>query len=189
MCHRRGNVEKNLTLLKSMVDAPLHELEAWFGGLRPAEPVGGEPFNWELFACVIASRAQHERSVECARMAVSVYEGLATALEGEWNTYLYSAMNLRAWMIRELGAREGDTVLDPERVVAWFQRTATLSFEEAVRWCAVWAADPESVPLDMLRTLRAIKSTLRVLDFVSEAGALGHHPELTAWLRLGPQLP
>lgn len=182
-------MEKNLTLLKSLADAPLHEVRAWLGGLKPGEPVGGEPFNWEGFAIVMASRAREERSVEWAQLALRAYEGLAAASEGTWNTFLYSAMNLRAWMIREFGAREGDAVLDPEPMVAWFQRTATLSFEEAVRWCAVWPEDPHAVPLDMLRTLRAIKNALNVLTLLSEVGALGHHPELTAWLRLREKLP
>ncbi len=90
-------------------------------------------------------------------------------------------------MIREFGAREGDTVLDPEVIVAWFRQTATLSIEEVT--LLVSSLDLRTTPIDTLRKLRSIKYTLNVLRLIYKSGVLRKHPELIGWLRIRRRLP
>ncbi|PTL83827.1 hypothetical protein [Vitiosangium sp. GDMCC 1.1324] len=164
------------------------EVWAWLDRVTIGEPVEGEPFNWDGFAFTAAAQARRERSLLWANIALRVYEGLVER-EPDWaaESRTQSAMYLRAWMICELGVREGDTVLDPEVIVTWFRRTATLSFEEVVQW--VSPLDLLTTPIDMLRKLRSIKNALNVVRAICKSGVLQKHPELVGWLRIRRRLP
>ncbi|MDC0709221.1 hypothetical protein POL68_12180 [Stigmatella sp. ncwal1] len=175
------------TLLQTVLSWPLQQAAAWLDGLAIGEPVEGEYFNWELLAFTAAARAHEERSLLWARIALRVYGVLAErASARERHSFMLSAMNLRASMICEFGAREGDDVLDPESIVAWFQRFATMSIEEAAR---VSSEDLRTLPMEMLRKLRDIKNALNVVALLSETGVVQKHPELESWLQLRPRLP
>ena len=99
---------------------------------------------------------------------------------------MLSAMNLRASMICEFGSREGDDVLDPEIIVAWFQRVATMSIEEAAR---ASSEDLHTLPIETLRKLRDIKNALNVVSLISGTGVMRKHRELESWFQLRPRLP
>jgi hypothetical protein len=175
------------TLLQTVLSWPLQQVAAWLDGRAIGEPVEGEYFNWELFAFTAAARAHEERSLLSARIALVVYGVLAErASSRESHSLMLSAMNLRASMIREFGSREGDDVLDSEIIVAWFQRIATMSIEDAAKASAV---DLRTLPMEMLRKLRDIKNALNVVALVSEMGGVQKHPELESWLQLRTRLP
>lgn len=181
-------METKNNLLLTVLRWPPERVETWLEGLTIDEPVDGEFFNWELLAFNAAAQAREERSLPWANIALRVYEGLVEREpDRDADSRTYSAMNLRAWMIREFGAREGDAVLDPEVIVAWFRRTATLSFEEVVQ--LVSSLDLRTTPIDMLRKLRSIKYTLNVLRAICKSGVLQKHPELIDWLRIRRRLP
>jgi hypothetical protein len=177
----------DITLLQPVLGWPLRQVTTWLDGLAVGEPVEDEYFNWELLAFTAAARAHEERSLPWARLALMVYEALAErASDRERHSFMLSAMNLRASMIREFGSREGDDVLDSEIITAWFQRIATLSIEEAAR---ASSEDLSTLPLELLRKLRDIKNALNVVALVAETGALQKHPELESWLQLRLGLP
>jgi hypothetical protein len=179
------------TLLQKVVQWPHEQVVAWLDGLAIGEPVGGEFFNWVLFATVIASRAREERSLQRANIALMVYGVLTERTsDDDWKHSLtFKAMNLRGWLIMELGAREGDAVLDPEFIVAWFRSEATMPIEEAARLALAFREEPRSVPIETLLKLRYIKSALNVVSLISERGVVQKHPELENWLQLRPRLP
>lgn len=181
-------MEPKTPLLQTVLKWPLPQLRAWLDGLSIGEPVGGENFNWEGLAFTAASRARDERSLPWAHVALLIYDVLEARLPGgDSHSVMLSAMNLRAWMIRELGARDGDPVLDPEVIFEWFQGLATLPMEEATRWVAL--DDWRAIPVEMLLKLRSIKSALNVLALIPEAGLVRKHPELNAWLQVRTRLP
>lgn len=100
---------------------------------------------------------------------------------------MYSAMNLRAWMIRELGSRKGHAVLDPEPIASWFLQLTSVPIEEARQLSSV--EDLRTVPIEKLRQVRKIKNALNVLALISDSGILQRHPELEGWLQLRIHLP
>ena len=175
------------TLLQTVLNWPLHQVAAWLDGLALGEPVEGEYFNWELLAFTAATRAHEERSLSWARIALMLYGALAErASARERFSLMISAMNLRALMICEFGAREGDGVLDPESIVAWFQGIATMSIEEVAR---ASSEDLLTLPTETLRKLRDIKNALNAVLLISGTGVLQKHRELESWLHLRPRLP
>lgn len=177
-----------ITLLRTVLRWPLEQVSSWLDGLAIGEPVGGEFFNWELFASTAAARAREQRSLPWAHIALGVYGVLAErAPADEKHSIMLSAMNLRGWLIVELGPREGDAVLDPETIVAWFRSLATVPIEEAARLAS--SQDWRTTPMEMLLKLRYIKSALNVVSLISEAGVVQKHPEVKNWLQLRPNLP
>lgn len=180
--------EELASVLQTVLKWPLQQVRAWLDGLSIGEPVGGESFNWDGFAFTVASRARQERSLAWAHIALLVYGVLAERPPaGDAHSIKLSAMNLRAWMIRELGTREGDAVLDSETIFAWFQSLATIPIEEAARLAS--SEDWSAIPVETLRKLRCIKHALNVLFLISETGVVQKHPELAGWLQLRSRLP
>lgn len=164
------------------------ELESWLEGVSIGGLVEGAPFNWQLFAFSMASRATNERDPRQAHIALRVYEALAhQEVEPVAFSLLYSAMNLRAWMIHELGPCKGHAVLDPEAITSWFQRIATLPIGEVRR--LLDENGPLALPINELRRLRKIKNALGPLALIVDSGITREHPELEAWLQLRAQLP
>jgi hypothetical protein len=177
-----------ITLLRTVLSWPLEQVASWLDGMAIGEPVGGEFFNWELFASTAAARAREERSLRWAHIALMVYGVLAErAPADEKHSIMLSAMNLRGWLILELGVREGDTVLDPEIIVAWFRSLATMPIDEAAR--LVSSDDWRTIPIEALLELRYVKSALNVVSLISGTGIVQRHPELENWLQLRPRLP
>lgn len=68
---------EKLDLLQTVVTWPPDQVAAWLHGLALGEPVGGESFNWALFAFAAAANAREERSLLWARIALRVYGVLA----------------------------------------------------------------------------------------------------------------
>ncbi|NBD10525.1 hypothetical protein [Corallococcus silvisoli] len=181
-------METKTPLLQTVLKWPLPQVRAWLDGLSIGEPVGGENFNWDGFAFTAAARAREERSVPWAHIALLVYGVLAgRSAGGDTHSIMLSAMSLRAWMIRELGAQEGDAVLEPEVIFDWFQELASIPIEEAAR--IVSLQDWSLIPTALLLRLRYIKSALNTLVLISETGLVQKHPELNDWFQLRSRLP
>ena len=174
--------------LDAVLARPTSELEAWLDTASIGADVEGKPFNWQLFAFSVATQATDEKSTRKALVAVRTYERLADLETGSAAfSLMYSAMNLRAWMIRELGAQKAHALLDPEPIASWFSQTATLPIEEARHLASV--DDLRTIPVEKLRRLRQIKNVLNTLALIADSGILNDHPELGDWLQLKAQLP
>jgi hypothetical protein len=184
----KGGMGMSSDILEAVLSRSTPELESWLEGVSIGGPVEGAPFNWQLLAFSMASRATNERDPRQARIALLVYETLARQ-EGEPASFslMYSAMNLRAWMIHELGPRKGHAVLDPEAIANWFQRIATFPIGEARR--LLEERELSAIPVDELRRLRKIKSSLGALALIADSGITQVHPELEEWLQLRERLP
>ncbi|XXF77727.1 hypothetical protein P2318_32465 [Myxococcaceae bacterium GXIMD 01537] len=166
---------------------PLPRVREWLDGLAIGEPVGGEHFNWDGFAFTAASRAREERSLPWAHLALQVYGALTgRASLDDAHSFMLSAMSLRAWMVRELGARDGDAVLDPEPIFEWFRGLATFSVEDAAQWVS---RDWVTLPPETLLRLRYVKSALNIVSHLPESAWAQKHPELGDWLGLRSRLP
>jgi hypothetical protein len=94
-------------------------------------------------------------------------------------------MMLRASLIRHIGAKQGDAILDPAAIVNWFFDNLPLSREEAEQQACNW----QNLPIEQIKTLRQIKNRLSVLDLLAEQHLLDAYPELTGWLTLHDRLP
>jgi hypothetical protein len=174
-------------LLTTVLQRPPQEVDAWLDRCVIGEAVGGEDFNWEVFAFTAAAQAGDERSVLWARIALRVYEALLNhAPPRSAHSTRISAMNLRARMIASVGPQEGDAVLDPKVIVEWFRGIARMSPEDAAK---VASADLRMIPIETLRELRDIKNALNVLSLLEGIGLEQKHPELRDWLQLKPMLP
>ncbi|MCP3104937.1 hypothetical protein LZ198_39335 [Myxococcus sp. K15C18031901] len=173
-------------MIQAVLRWPLPQLQSWMERLVIGEPVGGNSFNWHGLAFSIAARAQRERSLEWARIAIRVYEALAHQSDDPYS-FMLSAMNLRTWLIQELGAREGDELLDPEIIYAWFRSLATIPIDEAKR--VISTPDWRTIPTDVLLQLRYTKTALSMLSTLSQSGVALNHPELEDWFPLREQLP
>lgn len=181
-------METTRDLLETVLRLPANDVAVWLDGLTIGEPVGGESFNWEVFAFTAAARAGKERSLPWAHIALRVYDGLTSRSPARIaHSFWLSAMNLRARLICDLGAQAGDPLLDPEVIVAWFQRVATISVEDAERLLS--SKDLGTVPQDKLLKLRDIKNALNVLVQIAETRVAQKQPELHGWLNLRSRLP
>ncbi|NVJ00837.1 hypothetical protein HV824_22345 [Myxococcus sp. AM009] len=171
---------------------PLSKMNAWLDQLTLGGAVEGKPFNWEVFAFTIAIRAREERSPDWAHVALRIYDALVKRppTGADAHTFWISAMSLRAWMIAELGEREGDPVLDSEPIVAWIQRLTTMSLEEASRWMALAQEDFRAIPIEKLLVMRRIKHGLNTLAHALHKTQVERkHPELVPWLQFRTRLP
>ncbi|MCP3103034.1 hypothetical protein LZ198_29560 [Myxococcus sp. K15C18031901] len=170
-----------------LVTWPAKDVALWLEGREVGALVDGEPFNWDGFAFTAAARARKERDLPWANIALHVYEALASHDSADpANTFWFSAMNLRAWMIRELGAQRGDPVLDPEVLVQWVRKCARISFDEASRLASM---DLRGVPIETVRELRNIKNSLSVLSNITETPRVRDDSALQEWLKLRDRLP
>ncbi|MFP2959304.1 hypothetical protein ACLEPN_16055 [Myxococcus sp. 1LA] len=168
---------------------PLSKMNAWLDRLTIGGAVEGEPFNWDVFAFTIAMRAREERSPDWAHVALRIYDALVKRppTGADAHTFWLSAMSLRAWMIAELGEREGDPVLDSAPIVEWVQRLTTMSLAEAAQWVAL--GDPRAIPIEKLRAMRRLKHALNTLAHaLYKTQVEQKHPELVPWLQFRTRL-
>ncbi|MCP3104936.1 hypothetical protein LZ198_39330 [Myxococcus sp. K15C18031901] len=166
---------------------PVQDVIRWLEGRDVGAMVDGEPFNWEVFAFTIATRARKERDLTWAHIALHIYEELAGRIAARpTNTFWLSAMALRVWMIRELGAQQGNLVLDPDIVLRWVQKAIRLSLDEAERLLSM---DLRDLSLDQLLAFRDIKNALSVLSSITETPRIRDDSSLQAWLKLRDRLP
>lgn len=173
----------------TVLDWPPQDVEAWLDTVAVGGLVDGARFNWEVFAFTTARYATETRSLSWARVSLRVYGALTgCSPEEPTDSLLYSAMNLRAWMIRELGPRAGDPVLDPEAIVDYARQAICESFEEAAGFNP--SRDLRVENIDKIRRLRKIKNALKPLEFIAETtDVLEKHPDLSRWLQLRSNLP
>ncbi|MFY1830462.1 hypothetical protein ACN47A_31400 [Myxococcus fulvus] len=181
-------MEPKTSQLQTVLGWPLPQVRTWLDGLVIGASVQGESFNWVGFAFTAAARAREERSLGWAHVALHVYGVLADQEAGDnAHSIRLSEMSLRAWMIRELGALEGDAVLDPDVIHAWFQRLIVMSMDEAAKLLAT--PDWRTIPTQTLLQLRHMKSALNTLAHIADSGVVERHPELKDWLQFRSRLP
>jgi hypothetical protein len=147
---------------------PLSNGPIYFHGL--AEASGSR-------ACEAFEREPREPGLAWARVAVRIYEVLAT--ETRDLGFELSAMHLRVTAIAALGELAEDAVRDPARITDWFKASLVYSIESAL------ASSRQT--LDELRRLRDIKNRLGVIARLASVTTLD--AEAQRWLSIRDQLP
>lgn len=182
------------TFMNEVLTWPSRDVEAWLDTVVVGEPVNGEDFNWLGLAEGMSTIAGLEGSLSWARASARVYEGLAARSSSrDGFSFRYSAMYLRVRMIGSFGVKAGDSILDPEHIVAWFESVASVSLAEAKRlvaWPELYSLkDGLFIHNDVVLMLRHIKNALGPLSSVAETDAVRARPDLMAWLRFRKRLP
>ena len=171
---------------KSLLQQSPTYIEEWLKYVWAGEQVIPEPFNWLGLAEAAGTKANLYRSVEWAKVAILVYEWLAHATPTPLiNSYIESAMRLRASMIDEKGAIPDDFVLGIDQIIRWFYESLPFSYEVAEQKAAVW----KTLDIQEIKALRGIKNRLGVISALVKSGRLQSDRELDAWLSLRNKLP
>lgn len=139
--------------------------------------------NWLGLAEARAFDAQVDADLESVEIAVSIYEQLAKQTPEGGESFLLSAMMLRASMINKLGVHSGHSLLEVEPIILWFFKSLTLSYSEAKAKAKNW----QSCDINEIRELRRIKNRLGVISVLAQAIDLDEN--IKNWLSLTNKLP
>jgi hypothetical protein len=184
------------------LEAMMDRGPAWLDGyLRSYEEGRSIPLNRMIgIISAASSKAFHEQSLEWAGIALRAADLMASERPENREPAFLKAMRLRAWFIVRMGSRPDHPDLDKEMILRWVIEGLTFSIEEARdRSVSVWdelgayrkapAPEKKKLLLDDMRSLRAIKSRLYVLQSLAEAGELPSNSFLRNWLEIRSQLP
>ena len=173
------------------------QVEAWLQDVWSGEQEAPEDFFWHGLAEGAAGRANRMSlgeppDLEWAQIAIAVYEKLANEIKPEGKeSFLYSAMNLRAALIAKLGEVKGHPVLDTGPILRWFFESLPVSLEEAARQADVWRerGPKGGISMQGLLGLRLIKGRLKIIQSLIDKQRLTPDAELAKWLELRSKLP
>lgn len=151
----------------------------------PDRTLGNPPIGWPDEAA---------SALEWAKISPSVYDLLESrATAGDRDSYVQSAMNLRASLIARFGVVPEHQVLDVDRIVYWFFDSLRISVQEAHGRASTYrnrGVNIDSIKeLRKIRELRRIKNRLAVLRLLIDSGHLDPRAGLRAWLDIEEQLP
>lgn len=171
------------------------EVQAWLNRVWSGKEEVPEDFHWHGLAEGAASRANPFKgtpNLGWAVISAEVYKKLAYEIDpGSEESYLPSAMNLRASLIQKLGVVKEHPVLDPETIVRWFYDNLHISYEAAVERSAKWKESGPRSGLSMadVLELNRIKHRLSYIKRLVESGHLDPDEEIAKWLEIRDQLP
>jgi hypothetical protein len=195
--------------LQELLEKKPEEVQTWWKNVCLGNQNVPDKFNWHGLADCAASKARelvnkfsedHRYSLIWAEVAVSIYEFLAQKYPNASESYLYSSMTLRAYMILNFGVISGYSVLDTNKIVKWFFDNLNISYQEAFIKSADWQAailtkNPEEMRkkfennLEDIRILRFIKTRLNVIKLLCQSSTFQPSQELKDWISLWKQLP
>lgn len=111
-------------------------VQAWLQGVQNAQIETPEAFNWHGLAAVAAAdahraldRGNEARALRWAEISISIYEQLANQRHD--NSFLESAIALRAAMIKALGVIADHPILNVQLILDWALSDLNMSPEEA----------------------------------------------------------
>ncbi len=196
--------------LRVLLQKDPEQVQAWLRIVWAEQQQIPEKFNWLVLAQVSTFNAQelaneesnesHSESLAWAQVATSVYEFLAENNPSFPESYLYSLMGLRAYMILKFGALPGNQVLDIQQIVNWFFDNLHISYQEALIKATDWREtlavnNPEETQkkfeseLEDIRKLRLIKNRLGIIKRLSKSKDFLPNEELNIWISLWDKLP
>ena len=189
-------------LLKSLLQKDAIQVQAWLKTIWTGKEHISNNFNWHGLAEVAASRASDNLNLEWAKVAIYVYNFLAANQPNATGkeSFMSSAMTLRAYMISKLGATPGDEILDIEYLVNWFFNDLKISDKDALIKADAWKKMLASknkkdiqnkldAELEEFRILRQIKSRLTLFKLLSESNKFTPDKEIADWLSIQDKLP
>lgn len=150
-------------------------------------------FNWGGLAEVAVRRAFPEDGappdLEWARIAIEVNEYLSKRYMFSIDSFMISAMFVRARLIIALGNRAGDPLLDIDHITAWFYENLPMSRQDVLEQVNQGIRHILSSDLDLVTKLRDIKNRLKPLKILNEQGYFEADAEIKAWIELWDKLP
>lgn len=189
-------------LLNSLMKKDAIQVQAWLKSIWTGKEHISDNFNWHGLAEVAAFRASDNLNLEWAKVAIYVYNFLAANQPNASGkeSFMSSAMTLRAYMISKLCATPGDEVLDIEYLVHWFFNDLKISDKDALIQADAWKKMLASknkkdiqnkldAELEEFRILRRIKNRLTLFKLLSESNKFSPDKEITAWLLIQDKLP
>jgi hypothetical protein len=186
-------MRQSIRQFNDLLALPANAIEEWQTSVEAGDEQVPEEFNWLGLAEVAAFNASSitkqglgSGGLIWARIAISTYQHLARQSHiTSQDTYLNSAMNLRVFMINQLGSISGDSVLDMEQVLQWFLDGLTLTFEDVARKVGNWS----NLDHDEVLKLRRIKNRITILEHLSKERHVSFDQNIKAWLSLRESLP
>lgn len=186
-------------------------MQCWLNSVWEEQQQVPADFNWLGLAEIAAFKASNqvsksqetrEFSLIWAQIAISVYEFLANSRPNDaiQESFIESLMNLRSYMILQLGVKVGHSVLDPEPILNWFFENLEFSYEDTVAKACVWKKlftdniseaifQKLECNLEELRALKKIKLRLRVIKLLLEGNQIYSSKVLQDWISLWEVLP
>lgn len=166
-------------------------LRAWVEAVVAGRASAPDDFNWLGVAQVAALHANtslsdghDEIAIDWARAAVAIYDRLSREKPGI-KSNARDSMFLRTRMVRRFGPHEGDLLLDPDIVTAWFLDNAGFARDDAHAMAECW----RQLKRTEIAKLREIKNMILVLRIWDEAGLIEVGSDLASWIALAPLLP
>lgn len=164
-------------------------------------------FNWLGLAEVTSFRAinnlqlnQKLIALKWAKISIRIYDSLSISNHESCESFCLSSMTLRANFILEMGALENDMVLDPQKIIDWFQESAVLSHNEAVDKATKLRGqlsqeiakkkspeDFKSIIRESLE-LRKIKTRLGVIKILNDSPNVTLPSNVEKWLSIQAEL-
>jgi hypothetical protein len=171
--------------LQHLLTLDSSELLTWLQQHREAQQTTAKPINWWLHLAVTpTAHCQSQLDLQWCEVSVAIYEQLARNHPDD-EVFLHTAMMRRAFTIDRLGAVSGDPLRDPEVVLEWFWNRTPRSPRAIAPLIPEW----QSLPIEQIRQLRAIKNRLSVVRSLVDSGHIKPDHLLQSWLDYQPNLP
>lgn len=179
----------------SIWSRPPNELLDWVKSCVIEPRLAPDGFNWHGLAEGAGMRAGklNESSSVWAEIAMRTYQWLGDQA-GDMSiarSFEFSGMLIRA---REIAAGRRDNADAPQlagALIAWFDRVAVITPEEAIAKSRVW----RELPIDEIQSLRHIKNALAPFELIAKTDGLldvtfpSHSARLRSWLGVRKVLP
>jgi hypothetical protein len=195
--------------VEELIEKKPDDVKLWMKNVLEKNEQIPEHFNWHGLADCAASNARsnidksHKKSTSSlawAEVAISIYDFLAKTYPESSNSYLYSEMTLRGFMISIFGIDKNSIVLDPDKIVAWFFDNLAISYEYALMKSVEWREalsrkNAEEMKelfennLEDIKVLRSIKSRLNIIKQLCQVLTFQPSEELLNWLSIWETLP
>lgn len=197
--------------LRILLEQDVEQVQFWLDQVWAEKQQISDDFNWYGLAEIAASQARELAlqsppckllSLAWAKVAISVYEFLINhQIKYEIReSFFYSLMMLRAYMIVKFGISDEDSILDTNPIVDWFFDNLNLTYEEAISRTSSWQElftnstsekfnDKLISKREDILQLRLIKNRLGVIKLLMDSHKLCPNEELKAWLLIREKLP
>ncbi len=190
----------NMNFLNHLITSEVAYVSQWVRDTLSGIQKAPQGFNWLGLAQAASSEASESSepsSLEWAFIALLVYDHLSNDKTlSSRDSFILSAMMLRALMITRFGEKTDDWVLDTKIILNWF--FASLEFQpyEVETQIAKWHLYKgnkedlmEQLVLENLIKLRGIKNRIGVIKLLSNNRCLKADKELEYWLSISQDLP
>lgn len=168
-----------------ILELPAAEALAWTNANLVEIRARTSSFNWHLLAESMATQANQEPNLDWGRAAIKIYECLASLSPDFGDSFLYSAMQLRANMIIRFGSTIDDPILCIGPMLDWFHHWTQITLPDAINASKNW----QTLPVAEIKALRKIKNCLTILKRLDNSGFLAAYPEIQKWIAIHDALP